>query len=211
MPPVASTIQGCCRDKGPGKDRRRIVPSGLPYPRSGGDRVMAMSSRLTLTLIVLLAPVAAELRAQLVVGDRPTELVPLTPATRAELDRREAQKLYAQGLLNQRQDRLLEALRHFEAALKLDLESPALHRALVPLYLALGRNEDALAACRKVLDLAPEDHETWYLYSRQLKELGRTREAREALRKGVACPGLKEELDLLVQMQYELGVLWEEA
>jgi tetratricopeptide (TPR) repeat protein len=174
---------------------------------------MAMSSRLGLILPVLLAVCATGLRAQLPPppADHPGVFVPLHGASRAELDRREARSLYAMGLLRQRQDRLLDALRLLEESRKLDPDAPASYRALVPLYLALGRHEDALTGCRKVLELDPADLDTWYLYARQLREDGRPKEALEALKSGIASPNAKDQLDILVQMHYDRAVLHEEA
>jgi tetratricopeptide (TPR) repeat protein len=148
---------------------------------------------------------------QLIPTDRPTEHIPLRPETRADLDRREARTLYALGLLRQRQDRLLDALHYLEDAAQLDVESAAIPKALIPLYLALGRPDDALAACRTTLDRDPADCEIWYLYGRQLRDLGRPQEALTALDRSVACPTASERLDLLVQMHFERGVLHEEA
>jgi len=172
---------------------------------------MVKSVCLGLTVSVMLAALPAELDAQQPIPtDQPGKFVPLRPETRADLDRREARKLYALGLLRQRQDRLLDALRNLEDAGQLDPETAAIPKALIPLYLALGRTDDALAACQTTLDRDPGDHEIWYLYGRQLRELGRAKEGLAALRRAVACPSVKEQLDLLVQMQYDLGVLYEE-
>src|SRR5690242_11854519 len=71
------------------------------------------------------------------------------PAT----DRREALKLFAQALLCERESRLLEAVRLLEESVKLDPEAAPPRRALIPLYLALERPRDALASCRKALEL----------------------------------------------------------
>lgn len=173
---------------------------------------MAISTRLGLTLSVLLVA-ATESRAQEppIPADRPAPFVPLRPLTRADLDRREAKKMYAMGLLRQRQDRLLDALRYLEDARQLDPDIAPLHKALIPLYLALGRHEDALVACRKALEGEPSDYDTWYLYARQLREQGRPKEALEALGKGIACPEAKDRLDVIVQMYYDKGILHEEA
>lgn len=172
---------------------------------------MPTFSRLGLTMSVLLAACAAELRGQQPIPtDRPGEFAPVRPETRADLDRREARKLYALGVLRQRQERLLDALRNLEDAAQLDPGAPAIHKALIPLYLALGRTDDALAACRATLERDPADHETWYLYGRQLRDLGRPKEAIVALRRSVDCPSVKDQLDLLVLMYYDLGVLHEE-
>ncbi|MBY0528139.1 MAG: tetratricopeptide repeat protein [Gemmataceae bacterium] len=167
---------------------------------------MATSLRLGLVFSILLAIFAAELRSQQPVQtDRPTVFVPLKPESRAELQRREALKLYTLGLLRQRQDRLLDALTTFEEALQLDPEAVAIHRGLIALYLALGRTDDALKSCRQTLDRAPGDYETWHLYGRQLRDQGKTKDAIAALERGVACPAAQEHLDILVQMHYDLG------
>src|SRR5262245_34094586 len=125
-----------------------LAPSPTPYPRSGGDRDMPHLLRACWTLTILLAGVPA-LYAQTTVGDPPTALKPLKEQSRQELDRREARKLYGRSLLHQRDDRILEAVRALEDAVKLDPESAAIYKSLIPLYLALSRTDDALNACRK--------------------------------------------------------------
>jgi tetratricopeptide (TPR) repeat protein len=143
--------------------------------------------------------------------DVPKPFVPRRPETRQELDRREALKLYALGLMREREDRLLDAVRVFEDARQLHPEGAFLHRALVPLYLALCRTDEALAACRKVVELDPVDYATWALYARQLKEQGQRKEALDALERAVACPTAKEHPDLLVQLFYEQAMLYEDG
>jgi tetratricopeptide (TPR) repeat protein len=146
-----------------------------------------------------------------VLEDVPRPFVPRHPETRQDLDRREALKLYALGLMRERDDKLLEAVRAFEDARQLSPEAAFVHRALVPLYLALCRTDDALAACRKIVELDPEDHITWALYARQLKDQGRSQDARDALRHAVACPSAREHPELLVQLYYEQALLDEDA
>jgi tetratricopeptide (TPR) repeat protein len=174
---------------------------------------MAMSIRWAIALIFVFVLVGSSevVRAQQDLGDRPGTLVPLRPESRRDLDRREARKLYAQALLCQREDRLIEALTFYEKARQLDPKAPAIHQALVPLYLALGRVDDSLASCKRTLELDPGDHETWFVYGRQLKDQGQTQESIAALQRGVACPSAKEQLDLLVQMYFDLGNLQQEA
>ncbi len=166
-------------------------------------------------LMILLACVAASpaaVRAQDVTeGQGLTPFVPLRPQTREELARREARMLYGLGLLRQHEDRLVEATRTFEDALHLDPDALAIHKALIPLYVALGRSEDALSACQKTLDLDPGDYETWSLYARQLRNLARPKEARPALVRALACPGLADHVELRLQLYYDLGGLCEEA
>src|SRR5262245_24170132 len=167
---------------------------------------MPLAARIGLTLAALWAACPAPGQET----DKPAQFAPQHLRTRKELNRREALKLYAMGLISQREDRLLEAVRLFEKALKLDPEAAAIHKALASLYLALERTGDALAACRKVLALDPGDYETWCVYARQLKTQGQLKEARQALSRGVRCAGLKDHPDILQQMQFELGVLYED-
>src|SRR5438309_748240 len=106
---------------------------------------MSVAARAGLLLLAAVLGAAAPLHAQSPPAeDRPTPFVPLRPLTRQDLDRREALKLYALGLLCEREDRLLEALRSFEKAAQLSPQAAPVFKALVPLYLALDRGTDAL-------------------------------------------------------------------
>jgi tetratricopeptide (TPR) repeat protein len=172
---------------------------------------MRLFTQIVFIGVVLLAVSPAVVRAQ---SPQPEEgltpFVPLRPLTREELARREALELYALGWRQQHEDRLIEATRTFEEALQLDPEATPLYKALIPLYVALGRSDDALAACQKTLDLDPGDYETWSSYGRQLKHLARLKEARLALARALTCPGLAEHVELHVQLCYDLGALCEE-
>jgi tetratricopeptide (TPR) repeat protein len=137
----------------------------------------------------------------------PAAAKPLHSQGAHEENRREAQKLYGLGLLRLHADRLVDALRIFEQALALDPQSRALHKIVIPLYVALGRTDDALTACRTTLALDPQDHETWAIYARQLKGQGQEKEACRALEKALACPDLREHLELRLQVLNELGRL----
>jgi tetratricopeptide (TPR) repeat protein len=171
-----------------------------------------MRRRMPLVWIAFLGACLGSVSAHNPSGiESPAPYVPLRAQTREELARREARKLYGLGLLRQHQDRLLEATRAFEEALRLDPEAPAIYKALIPLYVALSRREDALTACQKVLDLDPGDYETWVLYARHLRSAGRLKEARTAFGKSLACPGLAEHAELRLQLYYDLGALCEET
>src|SRR5262245_24484824 len=87
-------------------------------------------------LLVLIGALVARPRAA---EGPPGRYVPRTPLTKAQLDQREAQRLYALGILQERRNRLLQAVDSFEAAHRLDPEAPAILRSLVGLYLALDR------------------------------------------------------------------------
>jgi tetratricopeptide (TPR) repeat protein len=169
---------------------------------------MPVSARLSVLVVAALAVVPA-VWAQGSPGREPS--APLKPLTEQQRKEREALKLYALGLECEHEDRLLEAQKAFEEAARLNPKAAPVFKALVPVYLALDRGADALAAARKVLDLDPSDHETWYLYARQLRAAGRTRDAIAALRKGVACEGLGDRPELALPMYQDLGLLCESA
>jgi tetratricopeptide (TPR) repeat protein len=129
---------------------------------------------------------------------------------RQQRDHLAAVHQYAIGLKCERSHRLPEALKSFEEAVRLDPEAVSPRKALIPLYLALSRDAEALAACRQVLDLDPEDHETWCLCARLLKAQGKVPEALKALGQAVACPGLKDEPELFAEIAFDLGRMYEE-
>src|SRR5947209_19252096 len=106
---------------------------------------MPLAARICLALV---AWAALGWAVQAEDGDRFPLFVPRRPATRQELNRREAVKQYATGLLCQRDDQLLEAMRCFERARALDPDAAPVHKALIPLYQAVERPADARAACR---------------------------------------------------------------
>jgi tetratricopeptide (TPR) repeat protein len=166
---------------------------------------MWQSMRLWPALTVLLAAVAG------VRAEQPAPAAPVRPPTRQELDRQEALRLYGLALLQERDSRLVEAVGTLEQAAKLDPESAQLPKTLVPLYLALDRTDDALQACRKALDIDPGDHDTWFLYARQLKNQGRTGDAIAALEHAAGCASIKEHPDLRLQVYFDLGVVHESA
>jgi tetratricopeptide (TPR) repeat protein len=144
-------------------------------------------------------------------ADRPAVHVPVRPTTRQQLDHLEAVRLYGLAALQEKQHRLIEAARTLEAACRLDPEAAAPLRALVPIYLALDRIDDALDGCRRVLELDPADCETAYLYARQLRRRGDVRLARTVLERAAAGPNLAEHLELKAQIFFDLGVIYEDA
>lgn len=137
--------------------------------------------------------------------------VPERPRTPQELNHLEAQRLYGLGLVLERRNQFLDAIQAFEKAVKLDPDAAAVHKALIPLYFALDRNDDAFRECRKAVALDPGDYETWYLYARQLKSHGRAKEALTAMARAAACPAAKEVPEVFAQITFDLARLYEDA
>jgi tetratricopeptide (TPR) repeat protein len=134
---------------------------------------------------------------------------PARPWTKQELTQREALKQYTQALICIREDRLLEAVKILEGAARLDPQAPDALKELIRLYLATDRNAEAIRLAQRVVELDPGDYESWYVYARMLKGTGQTRPAVEALRRGLACPDVRDQPELAQQMTYDLALLHE--
>src|SRR3954464_15026983 len=85
--------------------------------------------------------------------DRPEIAPPDPDASRQHV--RAALTAYGLGVLHQRQDRLVEATRSLEAAVRLDPDAVPPRQLLVPLYAALGRPTDAARAAAAVVVMDP--------------------------------------------------------
>src|SRR5438034_9926116 len=72
--------------------------------------------------------------------DRPRPHVPARPPTQKQFDQLEALQLFAQGVMCEREDRLLEAMRIYEAAAKIDPEAITILKSLLMIYIAVERN-----------------------------------------------------------------------
>ena len=181
--------------------------------RSKKGLVMSGCTRQTLLFALMLIMLAVtDVRGQNVFPeDRPTPFVPLKPPTRAELDQRESLKRYVLGLLYERDDQLLEALKAYEEAARLDPDAPAVFKAQVPILATLGRDKETLAAIARVLDLDPGDYETWFMAARLHKALSNAKEARHALERGLKTAGVKERPDVVQQMNIDLAGHYEAA
>ena len=135
-------------------------------------------------ILLLTAFLPAHLLAQASLESRPL-VVAAKDLSPAEEKQRDAEILFALGVMRQRGDRWLEAVKFLEEAAQLEPDCPAADRALITLYLALAREDDALDACRRVLKRDPRDSETAYELAKLLKADGRVVEAIESLLQGV--------------------------
>ncbi|MBM4071173.1 MAG: tetratricopeptide repeat protein [Planctomycetes bacterium] len=187
----------------------RTEPSAVRLSPGEDDFMPGCLRMLVAGAILIATPCAAT--AQELWHDRPKEYVPARPPTQKELDRREALNAYVLGLLCEREDRLLEAIQAYEKAARLDPEAAPVFKAMVPFYMAMERINEALAANRKVVELDPDDFEAWYMYARQLKALGRAKEAQVAVESGLKTRGIKDSPETLQALHFLLGNLREAA
>src|SRR5262245_46633183 len=158
---------------------------------------------LVLGIILPLSPLFAE--------EQPALYKAKTPQTKQELDRLEAQRLFGQGIFHERNNRLVEAVKAFESAKRLDPDSAAILRALIPLYFAIDRTDDAFTACKRVLKIDPDDYQTAALYARQLRNIESRADAIAVLQQAMKAKNLKERPDHAAGLFFDLGVLQEQA
>lgn len=131
--------------------------------------------------------------------------------TPSELDRSRALQLYGLGILHERRGRPSDAAGDYEESARLDPGAAAPRRALVELYLALGRLDDCLDACRRTLALDPRDANIWYLYACQLRERGQAKMAMAVLADGLRQADLGRRRDLQAQIALDLAGLREDS
>jgi tetratricopeptide (TPR) repeat protein len=169
---------------------------------------MSFAKRFSLATMLLVGSTAF---AQNSSDDKPQPHVPLKAATKQELDHAEALKLYARAVMCEQDSEYLEAIKAYEAALRLEPDAPPLHKAIIPLYFAVERTDEAFAACQRVLELDPADYDTAALYARRLKAQERLTDAVAAFHKAVQSERLKERPDFHAQILFDLAVLEEDA
>ncbi|WP_020472761.1 tetratricopeptide repeat protein [Zavarzinella formosa] len=162
---------------------------------------------------VALLVVVGNTSAQQTPEGRPAFLEPGTPS-QAELDRqkadnllREARTLYGVGVLHRRQDRMIEATKMLEKALAADPESTEIRKTLIPLFITLGREDEALALGREVLRSRPTDVGVSFQTARLLRGAGKFPEAISVLQRasqGKEAEAKPEGLLLMLSDLYDL-------
>jgi tetratricopeptide (TPR) repeat protein len=169
--------------------------------------------RFTLAITLLAAPASF---AQIQIDDRPKPLDDDKSITKDELNRRKAEQIvrdararFGLGILSQRQEKLLEAVTTFEKAAKLDPDSLEIRRALIPLYVVIGRDEEALKLAHEVIDRDPFDLETAFQCARLLRADGKAGEAITVLQKAANGKDAQERPERLLILLSDLVDLLE--
>jgi len=160
-----------------------------------------------LTLAVL--SIATGTSAAQFAEDPPKLFVPKQPPTAQERDRRAALHQYVLGLLCQREDRLLEALKAFEESARLDPTAAAPFKAQIALLAALDRGRDAVTAAQTALKLDPDDYEVWFISARIQKSIGQFSDALKSVERGLATKSLEDRPDIAQSMWLELATMYE--
>ena len=167
--------------------------------------------RYSLAILLAVSFAGASWSQIISLDDPPQRYKPKQPPTRREVELRESLYQYVAGLQHERAERFAEALKAFEEAARLDSESPALIKAQVPILIAMDRLPDALAACKKVVALNPDDYLIWYVQAKLHKARINYPEAIAALESGLKSETLKEHPEATQQLYFELGTLFESS
>src|SRR5262245_58527295 len=170
-----------------------------------------LNRRFAVAASLLLIPGAF---AQIRIDDPPKPLDDGRPITKEELDRRKADQIlrdartqFGLGVVRLRHEKLIEAAATLEKASGLDPDSLEIRRALIPLYVALGRDDAALSLCRRIIDRDPFDLDTAFQYSRLLRADGRGADAIPVLKKAADGKDAGERPERLLFLLAELSDL----
>lgn len=168
-----------------------------------------MSPTVRRLSVLLLLPVAVARAQQPVPEDRPQPL--LSALSEAQRAQREAKRLFAWAAYLRRTDRLIEASRALEEAMRLDPEAASPRKSLAALYSVLGRGDDALTLYRQATDRDPGDYEAWQRIGEGLKERNRLTDAVAALARACESVRLPDDPRQHLLLLHELAVLAEKA
>ncbi len=132
-------------------------------------------------------------------------------ATPSALAHRDALAKFGAAVWNARRDRLLTAVRQFEAAAKQDPDATAPLRELVRVYSQVGREPDAVRVAREVLRKDPKDVEIAHALAKLLFDAGELKEAVAAAKLAADGPLPVERADRAVAVYRDLATLCEKA
>ncbi|MCS6976275.1 MAG: tetratricopeptide repeat protein [Gemmatales bacterium] len=140
----------------------------------------------------------------------PPKVAAVNPGTPAQQNHFKALKLFVKARILEQENRLVEAIRLYEDALKHDPDAVPLYKALIPLCFALDRDSQALDYCRMVLEKEPDNLALAYRYASELNDRGRSDEALSVLKPRAGHATLKDNPVLSAQINFLLAELHED-
>ncbi|MCX7665077.1 MAG: tetratricopeptide repeat protein [Gemmataceae bacterium] len=162
---------------------------------------MSGSSALLVGVLLCLPAQTEEKPALMVLPKTPEQLA----KQRVENLLREARTLYALGIRNTREDKLLQAIKLLETARKFDPDSAEIVRALYPLYEVLDRSEEALELAELVLDREPTDISTVLDHARMATRSEQHHRALHRLRRASEAKVLQEKPELAYKVLTQIA------
>lgn len=140
--------------------------------------------------------------------DDPVEkFTPKRPRAAGDVDRLEAESLFATARLYEQRQQYSKALQTYQRALRNDPESEAILRPIVQLAFRLNRSSEALRYAVKLVELAPNDVELIRRLASHLIETDELSRAVKILEGGLQAPNLAKESAAWVILHSQLGDL----
>ncbi len=156
-------------------------------------------------LLASIAPGVCAAEPDVLPGEEKPLRIPAAPISPAEEIKRDALTRFGVGFFRTRDDRLVDAMKQYQAVLHNDPEAVSPLRELVKVYAELGRDAAAIRTARAVLAREPDDFETAQRLGRLLADGKKYAEATEAFQQALTSSKGKHELSARLLLLRELG------
>ena len=140
--------------------------------------------------------------------DAPEPLVPKNPETEADRYRRQALSYYGAGMMYEQQGNRLEALKHYQRALRFDPHSAAVLRQIVEVAWSLERHQEAIRYALKAAEVGPANPELLERLAAYLAEDDKLKQAVELYEKAAALKKGDEKSLGYVRLKMLIGQLY---
>jgi tetratricopeptide (TPR) repeat protein len=171
----------------------------------GLNECLARVPRQAVPLLGTSSAQAAESPAPQAIDDAPQPFTPAHAKTETDSDRVEALSLFAAGRTHEQREEFADALRCYERALRLDPQSSAIIRAILPPAVRLKRYDEAARYVLKAADLKGANPLQLAEVGVSLKEQGDFARASAVCRKALAAC---DKPAVTIVLQNELGDLY---
>ncbi len=140
--------------------------------------------------------------------DAPEPFVPKTPETEADRYRRQALSYYGAGMMYEQQGSRVEALKHYQRALRFDPNSPAVLRQIVEVAWSLERHQEAIRYALKAAEVGPANPELLERLAAFLADDDKLKQAVELYEKAAALKQGDEKSGGYVRLKMLIGQLY---
>jgi tetratricopeptide (TPR) repeat protein len=138
-------------------------------------------------------------------------LDPVAPRTAAEQARINGRAWYATGRILEESDDNQGALAAYKKALSYDPNAVTVYRALVPLAIALGLNDDAIKWAMKAVEIDPGDYELLRKLGIHQATQGDLAGGLRLMEQAIKSPELKHDSPIYVELMRDLAILYKSS
>lgn len=140
--------------------------------------------------------------------DTVERFVPKRSETEADRNRRQALSYYGAGMMYEQQGNRVEALKHYQRALRFDANSPAVLRQIVEVAWALERHQEAIRYALKAAEVGPANPELLERLAAFLADDDKLKQAVELYEKAAAIKQAEEKSAGYVRLKMLIGQLY---